>query len=189
MLIDGNTDSSATPPTRLTTVTLDGNRFDSCAGSIAFRGQEGNPSDLCTITNNIFNYSTQHTLFWSAFECNNFKRAVAEGNQASGERIVSNERGFFQVWSRAGEYVIQMSNNKVSGFDYVLQCAVSDTFYAPNSDDDRFTVSSLPGGVTDTTYGASFVYPWDSGTYAPENTTRFPAPFATAWADNLQNRS
>ena len=188
LLMDGNTHST-TPTTRLTTVTVEKNRFDACAGSIAFRGMQANASDLATIKDNVFAYTTQHQWFWSTVEVNNFKRVVVQGNVVTGAaRIVANERGFAQIWSKAGEYVIQMSGNQVDGFDYVLQCACSATFYAPNSDDDRFTASSAAGAVTDTLYGASFVYPWDTGSYAPVNSTRFPSTFSTSWADGLQNR-
>lgn len=188
LLMDANTGSSV-PTTRLTTCKLLNCRFENCSGSIAWRGTQADPSALAEFVGNVFQYGTsQHTSFWSGLEANNFRRVVVKKNTATGARFASNERGFFQGWSRAGNWTLQMSQNTISGFDYVAQIACSATFYAPDSEDDRYRLKSETGAITDTLYGATFVYPWDSGVYAPENSGRFPALPPTDWASGLANR-
>jgi hypothetical protein len=185
MLMDGNT-SSAVPTTKLGLCTLDKNRFLDNAGSIALRGMEADPSPLAEFTNNEFAYGTsQHNYFWSAIEANNFRRVTVTGNTATGTLYASNERGFAQMWARSGNWTLTMSKNQVTGFDFLAQIACSATFYCPDSEDDRFVMSSETGAVTNVAVGATFTYPWSGGTYNPVNVARFPFRPTTAWADGL----
>ena len=70
-----------------------------------------------------------------------------------------------------------------------MQIALNATFYAPSSFDDEYSIRSAPGQITNTSYGASFVYPFHDATktYAPENSAAFPSEPPTNFANSLPN--
>jgi hypothetical protein len=193
MLGDATTGSSQPPANVLGNVVIKDCLFTDCAGSWAFRGNLTTPTEKCTITGNKWVYTDTaliHNLFWSAVEINNCRHCIVTDNEFAGARVVANERGFLQVWSRADvHFVYEFQRNKVSGLDYLVQLAAVATFYSPDQHDRRLIMRSEPGAVTDVLFGMSLHYPWDSGVWAPEDAARFPTAPATDWADSLDNQS
>ena len=92
-----------------------------------------NPTPVHLHGNKFVYGSNQHPLFWSVIEANNIIRATVKNNTASGAIIGTNERGFFQCWSRSPvDWTLDMTNNTLTNFDYALQCACVATFYSPD---------------------------------------------------------
>ena len=184
MLIDFNT-SSSVPSTALDTVSILDNKFVNCAGSIAARGKADDPMKLFDCRRNVFEYgSAQHALFWSAVEANEVRRVICTDNTATG--VKSGSRGFLQAWSKHDlDWELMFKDNTVSGFIYGLQLAISSGFKNPDYTSDRHLIRSEAGKFTNVDYGMSLNYPWDSGTFAPDNSARFPSQPTHSFADGL----
>ena len=198
MCIDGSTTSAAPSGSSdsLRTVVFKGNTLSDCAGSIAFRAHTAAPNRMksCTLENNTFIYENalQNPLFWSAMEVNNCLRTVCKGNKTvNAARIVSNERGFLQVWSKAAAFpwTVDFQNNQIQGFDYAIQIAGNSNFYSCDSSDDRNILKSETGEITDVLFGLSLFYPWDTAAWDVVDQAVYPNPPPTNWADALANRS
>ena len=180
LLADPTTHSSV-PTTKLNRCRFEANKFENCAGSIAVRGQQSSPNGTVSFIDNLFAYGAggQHAYFWSCIESNNQKALVCTGNKVTGAaRKTGGTRGFLQCWSRSSvPWTLTMNTNTLSGFRFALQCACVATFYSPNVQDDDYEVRAVAGEITDTTYGATFVYDWLDATkaYAPENIGTFPS--------------
>ena len=81
-------------------------------------------------------------------------------------------------------------NNTVSNFQAAIHIAcgpASSLFYAPNTHDEAYKITSAAGEMTACTYGASFVYPFDDATkaYAPVNALAEAAEPAVSFADGF----
>ena len=126
MLGDINTESNGNPASTLRNVVIKNCGFFDCMGSFAVRGQPGNTNSLsCTFQNNLISVSglaDVHSVFWSAFECNNFQTVVCKDNVASCFRKVGGSRGFFQAFSKSDDqWTLEISNNKISNFNVGYQ--------------------------------------------------------------------
>ena len=190
MLMDANTHST-TPlaGSELGHVVIKDCLFKDCAGSIAIRGVEASPTQSVEVTGCKFEYGTQHQYFWSAVEVNNCIRTTFTGNTASGSRIVANERGVLQCWSKADvSWTCKFSGNTCSGFDFLVQIAANNQFYSPDQNDDRLVLESEAGKVTNVLYGLAKFYPWANGAWDPLNQDEYNNPPSTSWADGLVNK-
>ena len=131
-----------------------------------------------------------HASFWNVFEASGgLTKVICTGNTCT-TMIEAASRGFMQAWSRNPvPWTIRFKNNTLSGFEAALQIACNATFYAPSSYDDDYSIRSSPGQITNTSYGASFVYPYHDATktYAPENSGAFPTEPTTNFANSLAN--
>ena len=189
MLADFNTGSSASGTTALGTVKIEDCLFKDCAGSIAARGLIADPIKLFKCTGCTFDYgSSQHASFWSSIECNNMRRAICQDNVATGALtgVAGEDRGFFQLWSKSDkDWEVTFQRNTLTNFVFALQVATSSTFYNADYHSDRHLIVSETGTYSNVTYGASFSYPWLTGTFAPENETRLPNKATHAFADGL----
>lgn len=193
MLADLTSGSSQPPPASLRHVVIRNNKFVDCAGSFTCRSKADDPALSFTATGNRFEYQptgdyAQHPLFWSALEVNNCLKVVATGNvTTNASKTSGGTRGFLQCWSRSPHaWSLTFTGNTINEFNIALQLACSATFYAPQILDADHAVSSKDGEISAVDLAASFVYPWLTGTYAPENqsaiaavTTSFEAGLST----------
>ena len=93
-------------------------------------------------------------------------------------------RGFLQAWSKHDlDWELMFKDNTVSGFIYGLQLAISAGFKNPDYTSDRHLIRSEAGKFTNVDYGMSLNYPWDTGTFAPDNSARFPSQPTHSFAD------
>ena len=189
MLADFNTGSSASGTTALRNVTIEDCLFKDCAGSIAARGLIADPIKLFKCTGCTFSYGTsQHASFWSSIECNNLRRCIVQDNIAVGALAggAAEDRGFFQVWSKSDkDWEVTFQRNTLTNFVFALQVATSATFYNADYHSDRHVIVSETGSYSNVTYGASFAYPWLTGSFAPENETRLPNKATHSFANGL----
>ena len=189
MLADFNTGSSASGTTALGTVKIEDCLFKDCAGSIAARGLIADPIKLFKCTGCTFAHgSSLHASFWSSIECNNMRRAIVQDNIATGALTgaAGEDRGFFQCWSKSPkDWEITFQRNTLTNFVFALQVATSAGFYNADYHSDRHVIVSETGSYSTVTYGASFAYPWLTGTFAPENETRLPNKATHTFADSL----
>ena len=189
VLADFNTGSSASGTTALGIVKIEDCLFKDCAGSITARGLIADPIKLFKCTGCTFDYgSSQHASFWSSIECNNMRRAIVQDNIATGALTgaAGEDRGFFQCWSKSPkDWEITFQRNTLTNFVFALQVATSAGFYNADYHSDRHVIVSETGSYSTVTYGASFAYPWLTGTFAPENETRLPNKATHAFADSL----
>ena len=126
LLADFNT-TSADPTGSgryLTNFTMKNCFFKNCAGSIACRGAIGDPGTLAVVEGNKFVYgNNQHALFWSAVEVNCFQTVIFRNNTGSGVKHNTVNRGFFQTFSKDGEFALTIQDNSATGFNVAYQLA------------------------------------------------------------------
>ena len=87
-----------------------------------------------------------------------------------------------EVAQRLGDYVPAQHPDKLclcSADGY--ECR----FYNCDYDSDRHAIVSEAGKYSNVTYGASFVYPWLTGAFGPENGTRLPDYATHSFANSL----
>ena len=99
-------------------------------------------------------------MFWSSIEVNNFQTVTIKDCTATGQKKTNDDRGFAQVWSRAGIIKGTFKNNKIASYDVgyqLAQGAVTPNFYG-YSDDSVFQLPS--SDFTDIANHVSVVYPW-----------------------------
>ena len=104
------------------------------------------------------------------------RRAIVQDNVATGALtgVSGEDRGFFQCWSKSDkDWEVTFQRNTLTNFVFALQVATA-TFYNADYHSDRHLIVSETGSYSNVTYGASFSYPWLTGTFAPENETRLP---------------
>ena len=187
------TTTSADATVKLDSFTLTKCKIENCAGSFAVRGkQSGDPNGTVSFTDNLSVHGAGgiHASFWNVFEASGgLTKVIVTGNECK-TMVEAASRGFFQAWSRNPiPWTLRFRNNTLSGFEAALHIACNATFYAPNSTDDDYSIRSSSGQITNTSYGASFVYPFHDATktYLPENSSTFPNEPGTNFADSLAN--
>ena len=160
-LADPTTSSSATPSTTITKLVLKDSYFKN-KGSLAFRNPATTSGTEATVSGCIFEVpdSGLADLFWSSVEVNNFQTVTIKDCTATGQKKTNDDRGFAQVWSRAGTIKGTFKNNKIASYDVGYQLAQGGTtpnFYGYTAD----SVFSLPSSdFTDIANHVSVVYPW-----------------------------
>ena len=106
-------------------------------------------------------------------------------------KLSNGTRGFLQVWSKnPTPWTITFEKNKLDNFQAALQCAcgpAASLFYAPNTNDSAYKISSEAGQLTNMDFGAVFTYPWNDTTvaYGPVNSAAEASLPATSFADAL----
>jgi len=187
------TTTSADATVKLDSFTMTRCKIENCAGSFAVRGlQSGEPNGTVSFTDNLIVHGAGgiHALFWNVFEASGgLTKVICTGNTCT-TMVEAASRGFFQAWSRNPvPWTVRFKNNILAGFESALQIALNATFYAPSSFDDEYSIRSAPGQITNTSYGASFVYPYHDATktYAPENSAAFPSEPPTNFSNSLPN--
>ena len=178
MLGDATTSSAFGTTVRLAGFTLDSCKIENCAGCFAVRGPaSGQPNGPIAFTDNLIAFGAGgiHAAFWDMFEASEgISQVTCTGNTVTG-MVLANTRGLFQCWSKNPvPWTVTFENNTVSNFQAAIHIAcgpASSSFYAPNTHDEAYKITSAAGKMTACTYGASFVYPWDDATkvYAPLN--------------------
>ena len=191
MLGDATTDSSFGSATRLAGFTIDSCKIENCAGSFAVRGPAtGQPNGPIAFTDNLIAYGAGgiHNFFWNNFEASEgISLVTCTGNTVTG-MVLAGTRGFLQCWSKNPvPWTITFENNTISNFQAAVQIACTAAFYAPNTHDTAYKITSAAGKMTACTYGASFVYPWDDATkvYAPLNALAEATEPAVSFADGF----
>ena len=160
-LADPTTSSSATPTTTISKLVLKDTYFKN-TGSLAFRNPATTTNTEATVSGCIFEVPDAglHNLFWSSVEVNNFQTVTIKDCTATGQKKTNDDRGFAQVWSRAGIIKGTFKNNKISSYDVgyqLAQGAVTPDFYGYSAD----SVFQLPSSdFTNIANHVSVVYPW-----------------------------
>ena len=161
--------SSATPTVQIKELRVTNCHFKNNKGCMACRGMQTNPNKLCVYQNNKFESAELSANFWDFAEANNTKRVVFKDNEIIAPVGTENEagkKGIFQVWSRSSKpWVLIYEGNKAQNIKFGLKIPCTNTFYAPNTDDDDFKID-LSGVHTNVTYAASFLYKKNDGTQA-----------------------
>ena len=194
MLGDATTSSSFGSATRLAGFTIDSCKIENCAGSFAVRGPaSGQPNGPIAFTDNLIVYGAGgiHNFFWNNFEASEgISLVTCTGNTVTG-MVLAGTRGFLQCWSKNPvPWTLTFENNTISNFQAAVQIAcgpASSSFYAPNTHDEAYKITSAAGKMTACTYGASFVYPFDDATkaYAPVNVLAEAAEPTVSFADGF----
>ena len=196
MLADLNSAGTGIAPTKkLDDIVIDANRFIDCAGSFDINGMQSQPTDSCTITNNVLalqptgDYS-QHPDLRSQFDVINCLRVVVSNNTVTGASRVSGasetDLRVFLYCSNGSphSWVIKFTGNTLSEFNVALAIPCIAQLYAPSILRDGFAIGSAAGEISGVDLACSLTYPYYTGTYAPVNIAHIPS-VPLAFADSL----
>jgi hypothetical protein len=187
---DANTDSNNTGTVAIRDFTMTENKFDNISGSFAVRGLSSDPIRKATITKNVFNHPTPHSLFWDSIEVSGGVKKVLCTDNVGTIGAKGAKNGFIQLWSKSSKpWKVKYTRNVLTGYRVGFKIAMSQpTFFAPDSGDDYHLIKIRDNDLTDVDYGASFLYKnvssgssvrWvpqtPAGDYDPGNKTTFPS--------------